>query len=531
MHLPINTIIFYLLLIALWACQTKPITNTQRDLDDLPNIIFLLTDDQADNSLSGMGHPIIDTPNLDNLLNQGVWFSNTYIATPVCAPSRISLFTGMHERKHDIGFSSLYKLTESQWAQTYPALLREKGYYTGFIGKFGVEYYEFRGNAHEKFDFWRGHDGWAWFFPKDNQSNSSIPYHDAKENMITYIMGECIESFLDSVSAGENQPFNLSVSFNIPHGTQKTRMYTDYEDWTSMSRPANENPKLKGHPFYDTLYRNKDFPLPEDCCTDPYKHIPKHILDQDAGRADWIYKYNYNPTTNRECHIRYMQQIAALDHIIGNMVKSLEKRGLAENTIIIYGSDHGLLMGEYGMGGKALLYDLTVKIPFFIYDPRLPENKRGQKLEHIVSSLDIPSTILDYANIEQPANMDGKSLVPLINNEANEWRDELFLESLFTQQGNPIIEGIRVGNWKYIRFYVLGRQGHTDEDLIFDNRKPDFEQLFNLEADPKEHRNLIDVYRETKFLEDLRNKCAQYSKDLNMERKKYKEQNDVALRQ
>ena len=107
---------------------------------DRPNIIFLLTDDQRDNSFAAMGHPFVKTPNVDSLLDKSVRFSNTYVAEPTCSPSRAALLTGMHERVNGVGFTSSYKLTESQWQRTYPALVRKAGYHTGFVGKFGVEY-------------------------------------------------------------------------------------------------------------------------------------------------------------------------------------------------------------------------------------------------------------------------------------------------------------------------------------------------------------------------------------------------------
>ncbi len=499
-----------------------------------PNIIFLLTDDQSDGTFSAMGHPVLKTPNLDNLLTQGVWFSNTYIATPICAPSRVSFLTGMHERKHEVGFTNSYQLSEGQWEMSYPALLRDNGYYTGFVGKFGIEYYTFQ--AEEMFDFWYAHDGWAPFFPKDFNTPSSIPYHEAEEDIITYIMGEGIESFLQSVN--EDQPFSLSVSFSVPHASVKQTMNASPEGWgrgihyrwTELLSPANEDPRLKGHPFYDTLYRDGSVTLPEDFGTDPYQHIPRHILDHDHTRKSWLYKYNYHAETNYENLVRYYQLISGVDHIIGNMVRSLEEKGLSDNTVIIFTSDHGLINGEYGMGGKALLYDLAAKVPCVIYDPRIPENQRGRKVAELVSSLDIPSTILDYAGIVQPDVMDGQSLLPLVYDEETQWRDEIFLESLYTGQGNPFIEGIRTGNWKYIRFYVPEREGHTEADLQFENRKPDFEQLFNLEQDPTEHNNLISVYEGTELLEELRKKCARLSADLNLERKTYMETNEVVLK-
>ena len=491
-----------------------------------PNIIFLLTDDQRDNTFGAMGHPYIQTPNTDKLINEGVRFSNTYIASPVCAPSRISFFTGLPERIHGVGFSSVYQLTEEQWSKTYPSILKSSGYFTGFIGKFGVEYYKFKGKADSKFDFWYGHDGWTRFLPKDFNTVSCIPYHGAKKDIITEIMGEAIENFLDTVP--NNQPFCLSVSFNVPHGSQTTSMYTDYDEWFSMARPANENPKLKGHAVFDTLYRNRKISIPAETATDPYLYIPRHIMDQEKGRIK-TYEYDYTIETTKEHHIRYYQTITGVDQVIGKLMHNLKMKGLDDNTIIIFTSDHGLLLGEYGMGGKELLYDLTSKIPCFIYDPRLPESKRGKTISALVSSLDIPVTILDYAGINAPEPMTGMSLVPLINNESLRWRDELFLECLFTLRDNPFSEGIRSGNWKYIRMYK-GVVRFSEKDLDFRNRAPDFEQLFNLSDDPGEKLNLISDQRYSSILNALREKVADYSMRINSDRENYLKENNCVKR-
>ena len=98
-----------------------------------PNIIFLLTDDQRDNTFGIMGHHWVKTPNIDKLIKKGVRFSNAYIAEPTCCPSRVAMFTGTHERVNGVGFSSSYKLNDEQWSKSYPALLKSGGYYTGFI--------------------------------------------------------------------------------------------------------------------------------------------------------------------------------------------------------------------------------------------------------------------------------------------------------------------------------------------------------------------------------------------------------------
>ncbi len=484
-----------------------------------PNIIFLLTDDQRDNSFGIMGHEFVKTPNVDKLIQNGVRFSNAYIAEPTCAPSRVSFFTGMHERVHGVGFTSSYRLNDEQWEQTYPAVLKRIGYYTGFIGKFGVEYYTFKRQADKRFDFWRGHDGWANFFPKKNDTNCKI-YHDSGEEIITPVMGESIARFLDKAPA--DKPFCLSVSFSIPHGSQMVSMH----DWKTR---ACENPMLKGHPVYGYLYRDQGIGIPAETATDPYQYIPKALMDQEQGRKNDIYPYDYTLEACREHHIRYYQQITGLDLVIGGMLETLKAKGLDENTVIIFASDHGLLMGEYGMGGKALLYDLTAKFPCFIYDPRMPNGKRGRNIEALISSLDITSTILDYAGVDQPSEMTGQSLRPLLADEKAPWRDAIFLENLYTGRDTPFSEGIRKGKWKYIRMYD-GIEPYSEKDTDFRERTPDFEQLFDLENDPEERVNRIAEYEGKEILSDLRAVCQRRSDDLNNQRAEYKKTHAVTPR-
>lgn len=480
-----------------------------------PNIIFLLSDDQRDNTFAAMGHSFVKTPSIDELLRRSMRFTNAYIAEPVCAPSRVSYLTGMHERVHGVGFTSSFAMTQEQWNATYPALLREAGYHTGFIGKFGVQYYAF--NAREKFDYWWGHDGWTKFFPKNYTQASCRPYHRAKGTIITEIMAEAMAEFLDQ--APEDEPFCLSVSFNVPHGSQVTSMHDGYKGWHSMTRPANENTALKDHPIYDSLYRDNTVVLPEETATDPYQFIPKRIMDQDKGRRSQTYSYDYTIPTALEHHIRYYQAITGLDQAIGRLLADLKRRGLDTNTIIIFASDHGLLMGEHGMGGKSLLYDLASKIPCFIHDP----NGASGECNLLVSSIDITKTILDYADVPAEPFMDGFSLKPLVKGVFNQpWRSDLFLESLYTGRDTPFQEGIRDGNWKYIRMFDAPGK-YTDHDVDFAGRPPDFEMVFDLKSDPEERINLIETLEESDFLAQLRKRCDQESIALNARRKTFKD--------
>ena len=510
---------FLFLCLIIAACSETNMDNEN------PNIVFLLSDDQRDNTFGAMGHPFVKTPHTDLLINGGVRFSNAYIAEPTCSPSRISFFTGMYERVNGVGFSSSYQLSEKQWEISYPELLRANGYYTGFIGKFGVEYYSFKNRASEKFDYWRGHDGWAKFWVKT--AGNCQAYYDLDEDIITPAMGESITDFLNSTP--DNKPFCLSVSFSVPHGSQINSMFPDSKGLNKCLVKANENPDLKGNPFYDQLYREQNIEIPKETATNPYAYIPELIMDQNQGRANQTYIYDYDRESCLEHHIRYYQQISGMDKVIGDMVETLKEKGLFNNTIIIFASDHGLLMGEYGMGGKALLYDLTMKIPCFIYDPRLPEGTKGLTIDKLVSSLDITSTILEYAGITPSVDMQGRSLIPLINGDESDWREELFLENLYTGRDNPFCEGIRIGNFKYIRMFD-GVNNYIEGNVDFSKMKPDFEQLFDLGSDPEEMINLIHEFEGTEILEQFREKTKAHSNQLNNTRTSYVNRHEVETR-
>ena len=198
-----------LALLALAACQQQPAG------ESLPNIIFLLTDDQRADALGVAGHTVLETPNLDRLAREGVRFTEAHVVAPVCMPSRASFMNGQYERVHQIGFSSPNVLSDAQWQGTYPAILRREGYHVGFVGKIGLQQYSFRGKPLEKFDFWRGHDDWARFWPKEFEHLAI--YHDSDAEIVTPIMSESIERFLDSRPS--DKPFMLSVSFSAPHGS------------------------------------------------------------------------------------------------------------------------------------------------------------------------------------------------------------------------------------------------------------------------------------------------------------------------
>lgn len=507
--------------------KKSKVTSSLPNKNRRPNIIFLLTDDQRAGMLGCEGHPFIKTPNIDALARGGVRFENAFIAEPVCSPSRATYFTGQFERTHRVGFSSPHDMTDRQWEDTYPALLQKKGYYTGFIGKFGLENYEFRPHAEEKFDFWLGHDGWAAFFAK--RSPNCFMYKDMESEIITPIMSECMDEFLDT--APDDKPFCLSVSFSAPHGSISGSMYPGENGDTRMIHPANENPEISDHPIYGDLYRDQQVNISDDTGTDPYRYIPERVMPQELRKL--TYSYNYDKDTNTEHRYRYLQLITGVDKAVGNLMESLKKRGLADNTVIIYSSDHGLIMGEYGMGGKSLQYDLATRIPFIIYDPDIPIDKRGRVLDDFAISIDVAPTIVSLAGMDVPETMQGIDLSNAVYGNNYDKREEIFLESMYVGRKNPFMETVRTDKYKYIRYFPNPGEPIDDEsfsphygrypDMVLDfrNRTPIFEHFFDLENDPQEKNNLIYEASLQKIIQQFREKCDIHAGSLVDFSKKY----------
>ena len=471
-----------------------------------PNLLFILTDDQRDNSFSGMGHAWVETPNIDRLLSKSVRFENAYIAEPTCRPSRAAILLGNHERVNRNGFSSDHKMTEGQWADSYPVLLQKAGYQTGYVGKWHVNLDGLQ--FEDMFDFWDGHNGHGNFY-----FESQLP--DGSKKTITTNRHHTNNALRFLREQDEEQPFCLSICYATPHGSKVRKMHGP------MDRSASENPKLKDHPIYGGKSRNLDISYPFENPDDPYVHIPREVMDQDKGR-NTTYNYVYEKASSKEHHYRYYQMITELDQMVGELVAELEQQGLAENTIIIFGSDHGLLMGEYGMGGKGLLYDLTAKFPCFVYDPTAPNKTRGISRKELVSSLDLTVTLLDYAGVKSAPYMTGRSIRSLVQGQrlSTPWRKGLFLENMYTGRDTPLQEGYVDGEWKYIR-YSKTPHPYILSDIERLDGEPVFEMLFNLKDDPAELNNRIHDPASKAKLAELRELCEADLAQLLKLRQKY----------
>ncbi len=274
---------------------------------------------------------------------------------------------------------------------------------------------------------------------------------------------------------------------------------------------------------YKKILRDKEVLIATDTGRDPYRFIPEGVIDHEA-RKQW-YDYNYDPNTEPEHLIRYHQTVTGVDRVVGDLVEQLDRLGIADNTIIIYSSDHGLLNGEYGTGGKALLYDLVAKIPLIVYDPRDSHPERDNEATELVLSIDVPATILSYAGIPVPETMEGRDL-----NSGEAERDEIFLESLTVAEGNPFIEALRTREWKYVRYLESAGCPYTEEHLDFSNQEPIFEQLFNLSSDPAERVNLVGAEEHTEILRQFRKRMEIRSSELTSHGRQHKNDAPVGSR-
>ena len=475
----------------------------------LPNVVVILADDQRFDYLGCAGHPVVKTPNIDHLAANGIRFSNAFATTSACTPNRTSILTGQYERKHGVTFGSDSSLSAEAFAETYPMLLKKSGYYVGYVGKnhspiglsskgFGYE----SGVMDKQFDYWYGNHKHSSFYPK----NRHPIYKNATANTQIEIFQEGAMNFLKANSefAGakdflrtkpNDKPFCLLVNFNVPHGAG-----------TSSMKQLPSDPEL-----YRTTYRDQinDMPQPRSYVAANDIKTPK--IPRNVYNGKYIPGYNYvqTPDALRERQVLTCQTVTGVDQLVGGLVVELKRQGLYENTIIIYTSDHGLQHGEHGLGGKVLLYEDSIRVPLVIYDPRLPEERRGKVVDELALSIDIAPTILNLAKLPISTEMQGKDLSPIMKSEGYSWRKDFFCENMYMGQNYPRIEGVRSENYKYLRYFDKQKDQHHILSLSasIQGEEAIYEELYDLKNDPQEKQNLANSLSHRDILNKYRDRC------------------------
>ena len=438
-------------------------------MSNRPNIVFILTDQQRYDTIAALGFDHVITPNLDRLAARGTVFENMYITAPSCAPSRASLFSGVYPHTNRV-FRN-----DEPWNYCWVKDLAESGYRTVNVGKmhtmpvegpFGFHerhVVENKDRDHPSLPFYL--DNWdkAYFLrglPKPSRV-SQRKRSDYDELLGAWVweddeilhpdvfVGQMARWWLDRYTGDE--PFFLQVGLPGPHPPyDPTREYLD-------------------------MYADKEMPapIPPDTEIQPeaMQELRKFHLGEDADGI--VHLENPTPEQSSRQRAHYYANVTMIDKQVGDILDALEQRGVADNTIIIFTSDHGDCLGDHGHSQKWNMYESTVNVPALVSWPgQIPE---GKCVEDLVALFDFGPTILEYAGIKPPDWMEAKSLKPYFDGSGDTARQRVYAEhsndALLT--GTRFMTMIRDGSLKLVHF-VDSENG----------------QLFDLENDPNELNNL-----------------------------------------
>lgn len=426
---------------------------------DKPNILFLIADQHMVDALSCAGNPYVKTPNLDRLAARGMRFTRSYVAYPLCVPSRASLFSSRMPHELGIYGNTLGTDLADKKVPTMGELMRTGGYETAYAGK------------------WHVHEAFPAYAPK----KKTMPGFDVlpatggkdprKGDKKTEQKGPQCDPF--TAEAGikflgdkHEKPFLLTVSLLNPHDICEFPTFDGFK--TMAPQDETQLPPLRPN-FKDT------------------DKLPSTLNDPKANRGSWGYG-KWQDLRWRQYQWVYYRLVESTDKLIGDVLNALEKSPYKDNTIVVYTSDHGEMLGSHRMISKEKLYEESVTVPLII----APPGQAGSvDKTHNVIGMDLMPTFLDYAGVAAPASLRGKSLRPLVEGKPFAERDYVAAESF-----DPEARLIRTSRYKYVR-YALG-----------ENR----EQLFDLENDPHELKNLIADASLTKEIERHRGFLAEWMK-------------------
>ncbi len=425
-------------------------------MPDRPNVLFLCSDQHGYRYTGYAGHPTVRTPNLDRLASEGVVFENAYCASPVCTPSRASMLTGVYPS--DVGSycnSTVWDGSHPTWG----SLIRDAGYRTWATGKFDLDPAHdvgFDGTTHS-----HGHAGspdiTSLFRRPLCYRLAERPGVDGRSRDEDHRDGNLADeaqTFLQAEATGSEDPWAAWVGFSQPHPPFTART-TEYES-----------------------YLAENIQVPD---VDPGEREDQHLIFE---RLRAFKRLGTPVPTDRKRRARagYYGMITKLDEYIGHLVDQLRALGEWENTVVIYTSDHGEMLGEHGLWYKNTLYEDAAHVPLVVAGPGIPA---GERRTDPVGHVDLIRTILEWADADLPALNRGRSLTSMIADDTGDAPPYVYAES--HSEGN--CSGsfmIRRGDWKYIHVTWY-------EDL-----------LFNLAEDPEETENRINDPEVSHVREELR---------------------------
>ncbi len=468
-----------------------------------PNILFIMSDDHAEQAISAYGSSLLETPNIDRIAREGILFANSFVTNSICAPSRATMLTGK--------FSHLNGLRDNRdqfdgSQLTFPKLLQQAGYQTGVIGKWHLK------TKPTGFDKWQVLVGQGEYYqPRIATEKDTLVI----EGYTTDVITDLALQFLDE--RDQDKPFCLLYHHKAPHRNwmphvddldlfaidtipEPSTLFDDYD-----GRPAAAAADMR----IRDMFLSGDMKLHKDSY--PGKDTNSGgagvgtQVDREAGwaamynrltpeqKAKWDRHYDpinesfkNDPPTGKDLvrwkYQRYMKDylrtVKAVDDNIGRVLDYLDEEGLSENTLVVYTSDQGFYLGEHGWYDKRFMYEESLGMPLVMRMPGVI--KAGQRSEALVQNLDFAPTFLDYAGVEVPREMQGASMRTLLETGEDEnWRDAIYYQYFEYPHGWHMVKqhyGVRTDRYKLIHF-------HNDIDHW---------ELFDLELDPNELHNRYD---------------------------------------
>jgi arylsulfatase A-like enzyme len=462
-----------------------------------PNILFIMSDDHAAQALSCYGSKINKTPNLDRIANEGMKLTNCFCTNSICTPSRASILTGKYS--HKTGCRAFETFDGSQ--QTFPKLLQEAGYYTAMVGKWhlSVSSSKMSDTAEEEisknpptgFDYWNILPGQGEYFDPETIEMGKILTH---KGYVTDIITDITLDVLKN--RPKDKPFCIMYHHKAPHDTweydeKHAHLYEDID----VAEPAT----------FDDDYQKRG---------EAIKRVTQKIGKRQTLYPEETGKIPLNKRKKQQYQIfikKFLRCIASVDDNVGRVLDYLDESGLAENTIVIYTSDQGFFLGEHGMFDKRFMYEESLRMPFIIRYPR--EIKPGGICSEMALNVDFAETLLDYAGVPIPDDMQGRSLKPLLQGKIpTNWRESMYYRYWLhlAHFGVAAHYGIRTKRYKLIYYYgqSLGVKAAIDIPT-----RPEWE-LFDLQKDPHELNNVYKDPDYTNVVEKLKEELNKLKREV-----------------
>ncbi len=422
------------------------------------NVLFISVDDM-NNDLGCYGHPLVKSPNIDRLASKGTAFANSYCQFPLCSPSRSSILTGLRPDKTRVFDLKYHFRQDMPDVVTLPQMFIQSGYYVARVGKMyhygnpgdiGTNGLDDRASWMERINP-AGLDKTSLeldiinYTPDRGLGSAMAFLSDSKGKDAEHTDGKVADEAIKLLEKHKNKPFFIAAGFYKPH-----------------------TPWITPKKYFD-MYKPGDMSLPKIAPETPANY-PEPAL---ASTKPWPY---FGITTDQamECKLAYFAAISFVDAQIGRLLDAVDALGLSNNTIVVFWSDHGYHLGEHGLWFKQSCFEESAKSPLIIFYPGA--KSAGKICRRTVELVDIYPTLAELTGLTPPGNIQGYSLLPLLQNPGAEWQHPAYTQ---VQRGNTPGHSVRTEAWRYTE-WGFGKLG---EELY--NEEADSQELNNLAGNPK----------------------------------------------